>query len=110
VPTIIGKVQAVDRDEGENAITRYRITNDSSLPSNFNETVIAVNETTGELYSIGSLDKGSVRDFTEYVGGRSIVSVVINQLLFADTLIRDSFLSNLFTTGITNLEDKVFFF
>ncbi|XP_055998637.1 protocadherin Fat 4-like isoform X2 [Ostrea edulis] len=64
VPTIIGRVQAEDRDEGENAVTRYQITN---ITGNFNESVIAINETTGELFSNGSLDIGSITDFTEYV-------------------------------------------
>ncbi|XP_061172273.1 protocadherin Fat 4-like [Saccostrea echinata] len=67
--TYIGKVIAVDKDEGGNAITMYRITryNDSSIASNFNDSVIVINETTGELFSNGSLNIGSVKDFEEIV-------------------------------------------
>ncbi|XP_062575471.1 protocadherin Fat 4-like [Saccostrea cucullata] len=65
--TYIGKVLAVDKDEGDNALTMYRITNESSIGSNYNDSVIVINETTGELFSNGSLNIGSVKDFEEIV-------------------------------------------
>lgn len=60
-------VRAEDKDEGANAVTLYKIIRDSNSSSNFNDSVIVIEETTGELCSNGSLNIGAVRDFTEHV-------------------------------------------
>lgn len=60
-------VTAEDKDEGMNAVTLYKIIRDSITSSNYNDSVIVIEETTGELCSIESLNIGAVRDFTEHV-------------------------------------------
>lgn len=58
---------AEDKDEGMNAVTLYKIIRDSITSSNYNDSVIVIKETTGELCSNESLNIGAVRDFTEHV-------------------------------------------
>lgn len=60
-------VTAEDKDEGMNAVTLYKIIRDSITSSNYNDSVIVIKETTGELCSNESLNIGAVRDFTEHV-------------------------------------------
>lgn len=60
-------VRAEDMDEGVNAVTLYKIIRDSNSSSNFNDSVIVIEETTGELCSNESLNIGAVKDFTEHV-------------------------------------------
>lgn len=60
-------VTAEDKDEGMNAVTLYKIIRDSNTSSNYNDNVIVIEETTGELCSNESLNIGAVRDFTEHV-------------------------------------------
>lgn len=60
-------VTAEDKDEGMNAVTLYKIIRDSITSSNYNDSVIVIEETTGELCSNESLNIGAVRDFTEHV-------------------------------------------
>lgn len=58
---------AEDKDEGMNAVTLYKIIRDSNTSSNYNDSVIVIEETTGKLCSNESLNIGAVRDFTEHV-------------------------------------------
>ncbi|XP_052700895.1 protocadherin Fat 4-like isoform X2 [Crassostrea angulata] len=67
VGTCFGMVTAEDKDEGMNAVTLYKIIRDSNTSSNYNDSVIVIKETTGELCSNESLNIGAVRDFTEHV-------------------------------------------
>lgn len=60
-------VSADDKDEGMNAVTLYKIIRDSNTSSNYNDSVIVIEETTGKLCSSESLNIGAVRDFTEHV-------------------------------------------
>lgn len=60
-------VTAEDKDEGMNAVTLYKIIRDSNTSSNYNDSVIVIEETTGKLCSNESLNIGAVRDFTEHV-------------------------------------------
>lgn len=62
-----GNVIVEDKDEGMNVVILYKIIRDFNIFSNYNDSVIVIEEIIGKLCSNEFLNIGVVRDFMEYV-------------------------------------------
>ena len=82
-PRLVGKVEAIDQDTGDNSLLNYFLINTGSF------LVFRINSTTGEIYTTSSLDREEIDVYALYItvtdnGSPSLMNMIEAMIVITD--------------------------